>query len=60
MFGKKTVYRVEYFTGIRWKRLRDFEDPDEAEEYLDDLYYFDKKNGDRFTEYRAREIRRRV
>ena len=52
------MFRVEYFTGIRWRKIEDFDTEDEAEECMEDQYYFDQKNGEPFVKYRVREVRR--
>ena len=54
---KGTVFRVEYFTGIRWRKIEDFDTEEEAEGCMEDQYYFDQKNGDPFVKYRVREVR---
>ena len=53
-------YRVEHFSGIRWKRVAEFENEGDAEVCMDDRYYADRRKGDRFSRYRIREVRGRA
>ena len=60
MIGKREMmYRVEYRRFGIWRRMRVFETEDEAYGFIQDMEYFDVKDGLPFVRYRVRRVKGR-
>ncbi len=60
MIGKsETMYRVEYRRFGIWRGMKVFETEDEAYGFIQDMEYFDVKDGLPFVRYRIRRVKGR-